>query len=532
VTASTLTRLRGLLLAGGAALAAPLFAPAAAKAAEPACTTAAFPHDRTVKVTSAELVAGAAGTPPSCRVKATASPVAGSRIGFEVWLPTSGWNGKLQMYGNGGYSSAIPAAAMQKGLQAGYAVVGTDTGHTGDDPDFARGAPEAIVDWGHRAVHVSVVQAKRMVTAFYKAAPRYSYFDGCSTGGQQAFMEAQRYPADFDGIIAGHPGSNRTHLNAGFLWLFLANHPTGENDKPIIPASKLAMISRAAVAQCRSANGSEGVGGHASDAYLVDPLSCRFDPQVLRCQAGDKADCLTDPQLAALRRMYQGARNPRTGEQIYFGWPVGSEATWSTYWADGRNPTQPMRVNFWRIWAFTDSWDWWKFDFDKDMARVDAKLAPVVNAMDPNLEAFRRRGGKLIQYHGLADSTVPAAESISYFDRVMARYGEDETRVGDFYRLFLAPGMAHCGGGPGPNAIALTGALENWVERGVAPAQLIATHVPRRDEPAAPPMSRPLCPYPAIARYRGGPANEAASFVCAAGQRRTDLVMPAKTYLK
>ena len=289
------------------------------------------------------------------------------------------------------------------------------------------------------------------------------------------------------------------------------------------------MIARAAFEACRAANGSPSAGGHPSDAWLADPLSCRFDPAAIQCRAGDAPDCLTVPQVGALRAMYRGAHNPRTGERIYFGWPVGSEATWAAYWADGRDPTRPMPVNFWRVWAFDDAWDWWAFDYDADMKAADDKLAPLVNAMDPDLEAFRRRGGKLILYHGLADATVPAAESIAYYERVLDRMGED---VAGFHRLFLAPGMAHCGGGPGPNVPAVQTALEDWVERGVAPDRILATKYPADDPSRPPSMVRPLCPYPQVARYRGGPPEAPGSFACEAAPRRRDVPMPAAPYLR
>jgi feruloyl esterase len=354
----------------------------------------------------AGAAAALTGLPAFCRVEGVIQPVPGSRIGFQLWLPQSGWNGRLLMVGNGGYSSAMAFPEMATRLRQGWATVATDTGHTGDDPDFAAGRPESIVDWGHRAVHETATRAKSVVERFYGSAARRSYFAGCSTGGHQAFAEAQRYPEDFDGILAGAPGHNRTHLNAAFLWQYLRNHETGNDAAQVIPASKLPMISRAVHAACRANNGTVS-GGLPGDAFLNNPLDCQFDPAVLQCRGGDGEDCLTTPQVEALRAMYDGARNPRTGQRIAFGFPRGSENSgrvipslpgWSLYWADPRNPNQPARVNFWRIWAFGDpGWNWWSFDFDRDMARVDDRLAPVVNAMDPDLERFRARGGRLLQ---------------------------------------------------------------------------------------------------------------------------------------
>jgi tannase/feruloyl esterase len=263
---------------------------------------------------------------PFCRVHGIITPVAGSRIGMELWLPRSGWNGKLEMFGNGGYSSAISYDLMASALRSGYATLSTDTGHNGDDPEFAAGHPERIVDWGYRAVHESIVKARQLTQAFYRHAARHVYFKGCSTGGHQVLMEAQRFPEDFDGIIAGDPGNDRTRLNAGFLWQYLANHPRGDDAHQIIPAEKLAMISRAVVRACHGLNGSRD-GGLPTDNFLDDPRDCHFEPATLQCRSGDAPDCLTAPQVQALASMYAGAHDPRTGEWAYFGWPLGSEGS-------------------------------------------------------------------------------------------------------------------------------------------------------------------------------------------------------------
>lgn len=465
--------------------------------------------------------------PTFCRVRGVATPVEGSRIGFELWLPQEGWTGRLQMVGNGGYSSAISYTALAKLLRRGDAALATDTGHSGGDPSFAVGHPEAIVDWGHRAVHVSVVHAKAVVAAFYGRPPRYAYFSGCSTGGQQALMEAQRYPEDFDGILAGSPGHNRTHLNAGFLWLFLKNHARKADAAPILPASKLSLVTDAVLRACRSANGGEA-GGLASDPFLDDPLRCHFDPAVLRCKAAADEGCLSDAQVEVVRRIYDGPRNPRTGERIYFGLLPGSESDplflpdrpgWSLYWADPRHPEAPARASFWRDWVFKGSdWDWWTFDFDRDMKTADELLAPVINAMNPDLGAFRARGGKVIQYHGLDDPVVPATDSIAYHERVVAHAG-DKGAVADFYRLFLAPGVAHCGGGPGPNVLEFQAALETWVERGRAPERIVATRLAGDVGSGQVEYSRPLCPFPERARWNGvGDPSKAESFDCIDGE--------------
>ncbi|MBW7968414.1 tannase/feruloyl esterase family alpha/beta hydrolase [Bradyrhizobium sp. BR 10289] len=475
--------------------------------------------------------------PAFCRVHGTAQPVMGSKIGFEIWLPETGWNGKLEMFGNGGYSSKIAYSSLAEQLKRGYAVAGTDTGHQGDDPDFAAGHPEAIVDWAHRAVHETILAAKAVVVARYGETAHHAYFSGCSTGGHQAFMEAQRYPADFDGIIAGDPGHNRTHLNAGFLWQFVANRK-GPGAAPIIPPAKLATVSAAVLKACRGRD-----GGLATDKFLMDPEACDFKPKDILCKAGDQADCLSEAEAEALERMYRGARNPKSGEAIYYAWPKGSENSghvvkslpgWSLYWADPSHPDKPARSNFWKIWAFDDAnWDWASFDFDRDMKAVDDKLAATINAMDANLSAFRASGGKMIHYHGLADPVVPPRDSIDYFEAVQRALAKSDTASvttsADFYRLFLAPGMEHCKGGEGPNVIDAQRALEVWVEQKTAPDRIMATKFVNDETSQGIALTRPLCPYPQQSRYDGrGNPNEATSFSCTDGHRYPDpLTAPA-----
>jgi feruloyl esterase len=467
--------------------------------------------------------------PAFCRVHGSITPVPESRIGFELWLPDTGWNGKLEMFGNGGYSSKLAYGNLAEQLKRGYAVLGTDTGHSGDDPVFASGHAEAIVDWGHRAVHASVVSAKPIVTAFYGKPVGHAYFSGCSTGGHQALMEAQRYPSDFDGIIAGDPGHNRTHLNAGFLWQFVTNHRKTEDAAQIIPSAKLAMISAAVLNACRG-----GDGGLATDKFLTVPEACGFQPKDILCKAGDAPDCLTEAQAGALATMYGGARNTRTGETIYYGWPKGSENSghviaslpgWSLYWADPADASRPARTNFWKLWAFNDpNWDWRQFDFDAGMKAVDDRLALVINAMNPDLAAFQAAGGKLIQYHGLADPVVPPRDSIDYFESVQRTIAKSAFARGDesadFYRLYLAPGMEHCGGGEGANVPDVQRALERWVEEGEAPQQIGATKFVNDKPENGIAFTRPLCPYPQQARYGGaGDSKDAANFACAPGHR-------------
>lgn len=513
------------------ALAAGLLTPAAARAATDC--------DRLATIfTSGDTQASVIKSGETCRLQGVARPRAGSRIGFAVWMPLSGWNGRLLMLGNGGYSSALPETAMGVYAERGYAVVATDTGHTGDDPDFAAGRSSAIDDWARRSVHDTVTRAKRVAATFYGRPASFAYFQGCSTGGHQAFMEAQRYPADFDGVVAGAPGYNRTRLNAGFLWQFIQNHELSDPARPmILPAEKLAFITRGALAQCGKANGGEA-GGLPQDPYLNAPQTCAFDPTPLLCDGAEREDCLTPIQLERLRRMYDGARNPRTGERIYFGWPPGSESPsgryggWSLYWANPAKPSEPARASFWRVWAnLGQDWRPSASAFDKDMKRADDRLARRINAMSVDLDGFRRRGGKLIHWHGGADPVVPIQDSIAYHERLSDREAKAGRDAAAFYRFFMAPGVEHCQGGLGPLPSETQAAIEAWVERGQAPGALLATQ--SKGGASGRGFTRPLCPYPLVARFDGhDPPDQASSFSCAAPAAKARLETPAARYLR
>lgn len=434
-----------------------------------------------------------------CLVKATARPVEDSEIGIEIWLPAAErWNGKLVGTGNGGYSSRLSYGAMEQALAQGYATAGTDTGHTGEDLKFGVGHPEKIVDWGHRAVHVMTETAKLVVRAYYGRFAARAYFSGCSTGGHQALMEAQRYPADYDGIVAGAPGNNRVRLNTAFLWAWTA---LNQDAASALPAAKLPVLNRAAVAACDELDG-------VKDGLIGDPRRCGFDAGSLLCRGGDGDDCLTAGQVAAVRRIYDGARNPRTRESLYPGWAKGSEAGWAGYFV---GKTQPVRLEFWRDWVFHDpAWEPRTFDFDRDVEYADAKMSFLV-ANDANLAGFRARQGKLLMYHGWADPVVPAEDSIRYYERVQKEMG-GAAQVSAFFRLFLAPGMGHCTGGTGPNAFDALGALDRWVTRGEAPDRMVASHA----SAGTVDRTRPLCPYPRVAQWSGkGDPNDEREFRCA-----------------
>ena len=434
--------------------------------------------------------------PAFCRVAVTAKPTSDSDIKVEVWLP-SAWNGKLLGTDNGGFSGAINYGALAGAIAKGYAAVSTDTGHTGDQMDFGIGHPEKIADWAHRAVHEMTVIAKAVVERAGGRAPLRSYFTGCSTGGQQALSEAQRYPADYDGIIAGAPGNNRINLVYGFLWSWLATHDAG--GKATLPAAKLPALARAVVAACDKQDGLE-------DGVIDDPRACRFDPAALACTASETDACLTPPQIEAVAKVYAGAR-ARDGRQLYPGWARGSESGWGRYIT---NPGVPVRIALFRDWVFENpKWDPRTFDWDKDVATVDAAW-PMLNAISTDYTAFNARGGKLIVYTGLADPVVSPLDTIEYYERVVsANGGLDATQR--FYRFFPVPGMAHCGGGSGTSTFDALAALEAWVERGTAPDSIPAS----RSINGRVDRTRPLCAYPAVARYRGsGSIDDAANFAC------------------
>jgi feruloyl esterase len=469
-----------------------------------ALTTLAVPA---TTITGAALVPAAGVLPEYCRVSGHVD----TEINFELRLP-SNWNGKFYHQGGGGFVGSIPPAGP--GLSRGYAAVATDTGHQGTgvaalDGAWALNNPQRQLNFGHRAVHVVTVAAKQIVAAAYGRAASRSYFEGCSNGGRQAMMEAQRYPADFDGIIAGAPALDWTGLMTGF------NYNQQAVRSAPIPPEKLSVIAKAVVAKCDAKDG-------LVDGLVDNPRRCGFDPSVVQCTTGDAANCLTAAQVATVRKVYDGPVNSR-GEQLHPGFPPGAEDGGSGWqlWISGPSgvPVPPVNNNpfqftfsdhYLRFMVFSDpTYDSMTFDFDNDTDRVDA-TAPTFSATNPNLAPFRARGGKLLVWHGWADHALMADRSIEYYNDVIRTMG-NKNKVEDFFRLFLAPGMHHCSGGPGLNSFDALTALENWVEQGRAPNSLLASHVGSGVQ-----RTRPLCSYPKVAVYNGkGNPNSAASFSCA-----------------
>jgi feruloyl esterase len=435
--------------------------------------------------------------PAFCRVAATLKPSSDSDIKIEVWMPLSDWNRKYQAVGNGGWTGSIAYPAMIEAMGRGYATSSTDTGHAGGSASFALGHPEKLIDFAYRSEHEMAVKAKAIINAFYGSDPRYSYWNGCSAGGRQGLKEAQRFPADFDGIVAGAPGADWTGRASQALRVSRALH---KDEAMYIPPSKYGLIHAAALDACDALDG-------VKDGVLEDPRRCRFDPKVLECTGSDAPSCLTPPQVESARAIYASAVHPRTKREIS-GLEPGSELGWATW-----GGPQPLAIasDLFRFVVFKDpAWDHTTFDFDRGFALADEIDNGMLNALDPNLKPFFDRGGKLLQYHGWNDPQISPGNSVTYYKSVLEALG-GAAKVHDSYRLFMVPGMAHCGGGEGPNSFDMVAALEQWVEQGKAPDRVVASRV--RDGRVD--RTRPLCPYPQVAVYKGtGSTDEAASFVC------------------
>ena len=461
------------------------------------------------KITTAQVVDAGAFSPPGggragayrsvpefCRVAATLTPSNDSDIKVEVWLPAAGWNRKFQAVGNGGWAGVISYGAMAEAVKSGYATASTDTGHSISGGSFALGHPEKLIDFGWRSEHEMTVKAKAIIQAFYGNAPRRSYWNGCSTGGRQGLKEAQMFPEDFDGIIAGAP-ANRTAMA---LWVA---HALLKDPASYIPPAKYPLIHKAVLDACDARDS-------VKDGLIEDPTRCKPDPGVLLCKDGDGPDCLTAPQVEAARKVYMPGRNPRTGKELFGPLAPGSELGWATL-GGGPEPYAAILDQLKYVVVKDPAWDWRTFDFDQDIARFQLPENLVMNATNPNLTRFFARGGKLLIYHGWNDQNVSPYNTIKYFNSAQEALG-GASRTADNMRLFMAPGMAHCSGGEGPNAFDKVGTLDRWVEEGKAPDSIIASH----NTEGKIDRTRPLCPYPRAAKYKGiGSIDDAANFVCA-----------------
>ncbi|HYL64254.1 MAG TPA: tannase/feruloyl esterase family alpha/beta hydrolase [Candidatus Methylomirabilis sp.] len=535
-------RIVGMGLAIG--LASMAFVPRG-QAAGQSCEQLAQLNLPNTKITSAETIAAGAFTPPKsitpwligdpnfykqvpafCRVTAVATPTADSDIKIEVWMPASGWNGKFRGQGNGGFAGEINYVLLGRAILAGYATAATDTGHaaSGTDARWALGHPEKIVDFAYRAIHEMTEVGKATTKAFYGDAPQRAYFSNCSNGGRQALVEAQRFPDDYDGIVAGAPANYWTHLLGGALY---NAQMTTRDAAAYIPMSKIPAIAKAVNAACDAEDG-------VTDGVLNNPRKCHFKPATLLCKEGDSDSCLTHPQVTTLEKLYDGSRDSK-GHLIFPGYFPGAEdgpGGWGV-WITGQEPGKSLIFAF-SVGFFSNmlygkaDWDYKTANIDEAVADADKKFSSVFNATNTNLKPFESHGGKMIIYHGWDDAAISAQNSINYYESVRKTMGAAQTD--SFLRLYMVPGMQHCGGGPGTDTFGQDGvtpvmdaqhnmdlALEQWVEKGTAPGSIIASKPASPAPGAAVTETRPLCAYPQEAKYKGiGDTNDAANFVCAA----------------
>jgi feruloyl esterase len=433
-----------------------------------------------------------------CRVAATLTPVPDSEIKIEVWLPATGWNGKLEAVGNGAWAGSISTPALATALRAGFAGASTDTGHSGGNPaTFVPGHPEKVIDFAYRSVHEMTVTAKALINAYYGSAPKFSYFNGCSTGGRQAITAVQRYPKDFDGVVAGASAMNVSRLQGNQAWTGQVTHL---NEAGYIPATKYPALHAAALNACDMLDG-------VKDGVIENPRVCKFDPKALQCTGEDNISCLTAPQVEVARKIYSGVTNSKSGKSVFPGLEPGSEMGWATL--SGPRP-MALGVEVYRYLVHQDAnWDLKSFNADTDIPLAEKIIGPIMDAVDPNLKPFVDHGGKLLMYHGWADPGISPRNSVNYYQSVVDKLGS--SKASNSIRLFMVPGMGHCNGGNGTDRFDALAAIDQWAEKGIAPDSMPASHQTR----GVVDKTRPLCAYPKTAQYKGsGDTNEAANFVC------------------
>ena len=456
--------------------------------------------------------AGGFGVPPGlyqklpafCRVAGTIKPTPDSDIRFEVWMPEADWNGKFVGVGNGVWAGAISLSEMAAPLQRGYATAATDDGHQGNplDASFAAGHPQKLIDFGYRAPHEMTVAAKALIAAFYAKPASRSLFVSCSTGGRQGLMEAHRYPNDYDGISSMAPANPMVKLMVSSLW---TGYSTMKDPASHIAPAKFMLVNKAVLAACDAQDG-------VKDGIIGDPRTCHFDPAVLLCKSGDAADCLTAPQVAALRAIYAGPRDPRTGKAIFAGFEPGSEAQLPIQ-TQGTEPFGAATSFFKDLVVKNPGWDFRSFDYDRDVTRSLAAAGAQLDVPPTGLDAYLSSGHKLLLSHGWADGLIPPANTVAFYTALVKHIGKQEAAKDT--RLFMIPGMGHCSGGPGPFVVDALGTIDHWVDSGQAPDRIIASNPP--GEVA---RTRPLCPYPQVARYSGsGSTDQAENFQCRTPQR-------------
>lgn len=468
-----------------------------------------------VTIQSAKVIAAHEQMPEYCDVRGTIWP----EDKFAVYLPTE-WNNRFNMVGNGGSAGVISLRAMEVGLRRGFATASTDTGHDEtkepgasfaypgpNNPNWAR----KVDDFAFLAPHETTVVAKKIIHAYYGEMPRYSYWVGCSTGGRQGLIEAQRYPADFNGLVAGATVLDHTGTLMRHIW----NAQAVQEGPGKITPDKLPALAKAVYGKCDALDG-------LKDGIIENPTLCHFDPAVdlPKCPAGkDDQSCFTPAQIQSLKKVYGGVRDS-SGKLLFPGQLPGAEVTMPSGrsgWNGnviGNSAGLKLAESYMRYMMFSPppgpDWSYRQFNFDTDPAKLEA-IAKKVNATNPDLSGLEKRGGKLIHYHGWADPMVAAMISVNYYNSVVQRFGKKETD--QFYRFFPIPGMFHCSGGPGCGNVDWLTAITDWVEKGDAPDKLIGAHI----EEGKVTRTRTLCPYPEMARYKGsGSIDEAESFACTA----------------
>ncbi len=436
--------------------------------------------------------------PAFCRVAATLKPSPSSGIHMELWMPIRGWNGNFRGTSPNGLGGVINYNAMAVGVTDGFAVASTDTGHQGGDTAWMQ-APDKVTDFAGRAMHETTVAGKALATAYYGAAPKYSYMIECGGGSAAALHEVQKYPADYNGVVVGGHAAHLTRQIFGQLWPWQATHPNGV---AILPATKLSVIHNAVMGKCDMLDG-------VKDGLLENPARCAFDPKEIECKSGDAPNCLTTAQVEAARKIYAGPTNPRTNEKIWSALYRGSELDWS-FFSEAESPIG-IATSALRMIKGDPSWDYRKtpVDFDRDVALADRADIARVNASNPNISEYVRRGGKLILSGGWNNALVPAGAVLDYYNRVESTISSENTRRA--VRLYMVPGMIECNGGPGTDTFDMLSVMRRWVEGGQAPNEIIASRV----EHGKVVRTRPLCPYPQLATYRGsGSTDDAKNFVC------------------
>ncbi|HUO21752.1 MAG TPA: tannase/feruloyl esterase family alpha/beta hydrolase [Caulobacteraceae bacterium] len=446
-------------------------------------------------------------SPAFCRVSLTLAPSADSAIRMEVWLPTSGWNGKFLGVANFGWGGSLMYDGMFNGVLEGYAAASNDTGHDGSGPDgqggrFSLGHPEKVIDYAYRADHDMTVDAKAIIKAFYGSGPVRSYFIGCSLGGLEGLIEAKRYPADYDGIVAGAPPNPLTTFNAAQLW---PSYLVSQDPSRMMPEAKYALVHDAVLKACASPIGQ-------AQGLVEQPDLCRFDPVALQCKGADAPDCLTAPQVFLMRSFYRGPVDPRTNTVIFPGPARGSELGLYDF-ANGKPFTNAL--DLYRYTVFQDAdWESAKMDWDKDVKTAIAKVGPLLD-VDSDLKPFLARGGKLLMYIGWNDYHNPE-QLIDYYKALIKTAGPASRGS---VRLFTIPGMNHCLGGAGCDTFSKLGVIDAWVDQGQVPERIVAAKI----EKFRVVRTRPLCAYPMVARYMGkGDANDAASFDCVAAAKAVE----------